>query len=130
MIRMARVAACALGAATVALIATPGTAGATLPAPDGPTWPAARIEVVPVPVRVPVDDRAAELLQMQIAAVLGAVVTAGVTAARRRHQDRTRSAQLPLPGTVRAVTQSDLTAVPSVTLYAELTNGPDDVRKQ
>ncbi|MET7397636.1 hypothetical protein ABZS66_29530 [Dactylosporangium sp. NPDC005572] len=67
------------------VFATPAAAQATYPLPEAPV-------VERVEVRVPVDDERAEIVQMQVAAVVGAVVGGMVTAARMR---RRRSAARP-----------------------------------
>ena len=128
--RMTRLAG-ALGAATVALIATPGTAAASFPAPDGPTWPPGMIELVQVPIQVPVDDRAAELLQMQIAAMVGAAVAALITAARRRRSAPTHVARRggsdPGTGTTGAAASSAIITPPGAPVLAEIGRaGADD----
>jgi hypothetical protein len=101
-------AAAALLAAPAAAVffATPAAAAATWPAPDGAAQPPVFIQLVEVPLAVPVDDTTAEVIQMEVAAVLGAAIAALAVAARRRrptHRDGpatidiTDTVQLPRP---------------------------------
>ncbi len=72
--RIARLAGWLTGPTLTALLVTPTAASATGPAPDGPSRPQVVVEQVPVPVKVPVDDRTAEAVQMGTAAALGAAI--------------------------------------------------------
>ncbi len=103
MTRIARLAGWMIGTAAVTLLLTPVPAAATRPAPDGPTQPQTVVQRVEVPIPVPVDDATVELIQMGIAAALGASIAAGATATRLRRRLRstaiditdTRSVALP-----------------------------------
>jgi hypothetical protein len=84
--RIAATIAAALLAAPAAAVffAIPAAAAAAWPAPDGTAEPPAVIQLVQVPVAVPVDDTTAEVIQMEVAAALGATIATIVMAARRR----------------------------------------------
>jgi hypothetical protein len=85
MIHVVRLVGQATGISAIALILTASPATASRPPPEGPS-PPATAQRVEAPVRVPVDDTTAEILQMEVAAALGAAVGAGVTAARLRRR--------------------------------------------
>jgi hypothetical protein len=76
-------------AGAVAVVLAPGPANATYPPPDSSTnlttATVATVATVPIVVRVPVDDRRIELVQMEIAALTGGGL---VFAATRRHRTR------------------------------------------
>ncbi len=101
--RIARLAGWLTGPTLTALLVTPTAASATGPAPDGPSRPQVVVEQVPVPVKVPVDDRTAEAVQMGTAAALGAAIATIATIAAAARRRRTR----PSPAGTGAVDSSD-----------------------
>jgi hypothetical protein len=64
-----------------AVVLSPGVASATYPPPDGPT--VSTVSTTPVVVRVPVDDRQTELVQMALAATTGGGLVFAATRRRR-----------------------------------------------
>jgi hypothetical protein len=71
-------------AATILVFSSPASAARMPPRPDDASRTPVVVQRVEVPV--PVDDTAAELVQMQLAAAVAAVVAAATTKARLRRR--------------------------------------------
>jgi hypothetical protein len=79
-------------AATILVFSSPAAAARMSPRPEDTSRTPVVVERVEVPV--PVDDTAAEVVQMQLAAAVAAIVAAATTKARlrRRYEHQTGSA--------------------------------------
>jgi MYXO-CTERM domain-containing protein len=84
------------------LLATPAAATMNRPARDDTNHSQTVLQVVDVPVAVPVDDTTNEVAQMAIAAALGAAVAAATRRRRSRHHPtRTAPSIIDITDTVR-----------------------------